>query len=324
MNSGIKSVFLVCVSLLLASCGKTSIFTNGAPTSLDTVVEPSFRVVELLDNVDVELKHGDAAHPAGSVHIEAGENIIENVHVDFEEDNKKITVRNKNTNNWLRPYDNHAISATIYYDSLYQVIFNSNGDLVTDHIKGINVLSDSDSTIIDTTIVHLDTIITHTDTVIKKHKLSLWLTVLGGAGDISLKTNTECFYISYIEGTAAVTVEGYAGIAQTTTEPGCHGPIDANGLETRFHFVTSYGTHRIKTNAFNLVKARNYNNGTIHFLEYRSLEQIYVFDSIHPYPVPQLVEVICPKNGVNYNDEIYQTQEYQNGMVAGLIKDTIP
>ena len=125
-------IFLVFFSLLLCSCGK-DIFSNGPVVEEDRTVHGNYQVIELLDNVDVTLIHRKEEMTPGHIHLRTCENLIEKIGTEIHGDT--LTISNNNKFNWLRPYD-YPLYMTVYYDTVKEIIFNSNGNLSTDTLYG--------------------------------------------------------------------------------------------------------------------------------------------------------------------------------------------
>lgn len=258
-------LFLAFVSLLLSSCGKEIFFSNGDTKDEIRRLEGGFSVIEMYDNVNVHLKHRADTMAPGLTHIylRTGENILPNITTEIHEDT--LTIHNENILNWLRPYD-ITIDMTVYYDSIREIIFLSNGDLRTDTLRGYMMLD-------------LDTL---------PH---LYINVEGGAGDIQLLTHCRRLHTTYNFGTATLTLTGDARIAYTSASYNCHGPIDATGLETNIHYIYSYGTNTIKAKAYHEINANNHNNGYVYYLKYT--EQLWneTSQSYSSVSCPEIVNV---------------------------------
>ena len=251
----LRNVLLVCVSALLCSCAKAPL-TNGDTVSRTDTVDGRFGVVMLYDNVDVILRHCDGDHSPGSYRITTGKNLIDNIKVEnpVRKINGKdslmtdtVMIHNYNRLNWIRPYD-YELKLELYYKSISEIVFNSNGMLETDAIQGVakgETTPKGDG---------------KTDSGIIK------LTVEGGSGDVKLRV--DCFQLDteYAFGTAKVYLSGTSPIANTNCGYDSHGPVDARGLWTNYHFIHHYGTNYVKAFAKHEISAHNYNNGVIQYV----------------------------------------------------------
>lgn len=260
-------------SLILCSCGKLPL-SNGKLTEETRHVDGKFKVLEMLDNVDVELvKEPTASATTTRIHVEANENLIDNITAEIHGDT--LTIRNENQADWIRPYD-YTDVVTVYYDTLYRIIFNSNGALHSDTLHGYLTPGNPDP---------------------KSH---LYLSVDGGSGDIDLTVDVDWINTIYNWGTSAITLKGDAKIANTSASYNCHGPINAQEMEANYHFVYSYGTGKITAKAFQEVNANNYNNGVICYVRYHTTREETVwghFDDEGVWVPPYTVDVThsCPK-----------------------------
>ncbi|MBR4391171.1 MAG: DUF2807 domain-containing protein [Bacteroidales bacterium] len=255
----VPSIFLVFISLLLASCSKDVFFTNGPTVEEDRLVEGHFRFLEMHDNVNVRLVHRDRQDNPDltPIHIETGENLIPKIRTAIHGDT--LTIGNDNTLNWLRNYD-YPLNVTVYYDSIYKITFDSNGDLVTDTLRGM-VSHDEGNSL-----------------------TTIRVNIIGGSGNLNLAVHCQRLHTNYEFGTACLTTKGSARIAYTTTNYNSHGPIDDLALETNIHYIYAYGTNDIKVKAFHEIQARNQNNGSIYYLKYigkRWNYQTQSFDDVH-------------------------------------------
>ena len=282
-------VLLALISLLLVSCGKDIFLSNGPTTQITRKVQGTFRYLEMYDNVDVNLVHSSelANDSTTIIKITTGENLLNGIGTVIHGDTLVIT--NDNILNWIRPYD-YPLVATVYYDSLYKILFNSNGNLTSDTLRGYNKPTS------DTTTNYLS---------------HLYLRVEGGSGDINLLMHCDRLHTNYNFGTSAITIKGDSRIAYTTTSFNSHGPFDALDLETNIHYVYASGTSITKVKAFHQVQIENNNNGVNYYAEYVGHKTIYQYDTVSHIHVPVLVNVTCPEL-VSFNDTKYNTWEYYN------------
>lgn len=285
----VPTVLLVLISLLLCSCSKDIFFSNGPTTQTIRMVPGRFRFIEMYDNVDVKLVHSDGTGNDSTtlVKITTGENLVPAITTEIHGDT--LFIRNENVLNWIRPYD-YPLETIVYYDTLYKIVFNSNGNLSSDTLRGYNRPT--------------------SDTV--NHFLShLYLRVEGGSGDIKLLTHCDRLHTNYEFGTSAVTIEGDARIAYTTTSYNSHGLFDASRLETNIHYVYASGTNITKVKAFHQVQIENNNNGVNYYIEYPGTKTTYQYEPSLHTNVPVTLDVTCPEI-LSFNGTAYNTLEYQN------------
>lgn len=271
----LRNVLLVCISALLCSCGKVPL-SNGETTTLQDTVNSSFRVVMAYDNVDILLRHADADHVAGSYKITTGENLIRNIKIEnpvHKIDGKDsvsldtIEIHNYNELNWVRPYD-YELKVVLYYDSISEIVCNSNGTIETDIMKGTYIPGAGSGD-------------EYTGAM-----RSLKLRINGGSGDVKVKV--DCFQLDtdYDFGTAKVFLEGRSPIATTHCSYNSHGPIDAKSLWTNYHYVYHYGTNYVFVYARHMVNAYNYNNGVIQYVYDPQANIPQVIDTVGQYIGP--------------------------------------
>lgn len=264
MKRKLDILLLACISLLCFSCKE---FSNGTVTEKQYTMGTPFQVIELCDNVNVTLKHSDAINPAGKVIIRTGENLIDRITTEIEEqqievdtDNgtdtllfNKLVIRNENTLDFLRPYD-YTLDMTVYYDTLLKIFFNSNGSITTDTLRGYNYLTDF-STEDDSTVYSLEP--------------NLLLEIIGGSGEFTILTNCYRLITKYAQGTSNITIRGLVERAETFGDYECHGIINDINLEANlYHRVIYYGTNTVYTKAFKQIIARNDNIGRIFYARY--------------------------------------------------------
>lgn len=314
------NILLACSSLcllMLFSCGKNSIFSNGETVerTLD-YSEHAFSVLELCDDVDVELLHSDPDHPSGTIFIRAGENLIDHIIADTSKSDT-VTINNLNKMNWLRPFE-AVREMTIYYDTLSTILFNSNGKLNSDIIAGFDIPMTVDSIIIinSDTITLVDTIpipdtISSTSEIVRS---ALMVQILGGSGILNLKVNCYKLDILYQAGTADVNVSGNAPISYVYTDENAHGPVRCNKLTSNIFYITAYGTNIVAAKAFHAIDAYNYNNGIVCYVGYQGLRKIFVNNNL-TYDT-----VSCPEI-LQYNGNSISSQSYTDS-IPGLRKVT--
>ena len=296
-----RSVFLlVFASVILGSCSKWS---NGTIIPDTRYVDENIRIIELRDNVNVTLAHADMNHKAGCIEILAGEKLLDGITtetVEVEEtefyEHETITnlvIRNDNTLSHLRPYD-YDISMTVYYDSLYQIIFNSNGTLDTDTLRGMAIRES-------------DTVVSRTCSI----------QVEGGSGELDAKIACDKSITKYQEGTATVNLSGRVTFAYTSASYNCHGQIHAKDLYSHIHYIKPYYSNSlIDAQAYYMLDVKNENIGVVRYLRYRTTivthpwnEESHQFDTI-------IEPVQCPRI-IRYNGDYYNTWTYNNS-IPGL------
>ena len=307
-------ILLACISLLCA-CSKSP-FSNGEVSDYYRVADQPFQIVEIGDDLDVSLKHCDHEHPAGTIIIRIGENLIDGIGTDVEERTVEndgdtlvlnaLVISNNNTFNYLRPYD-FTREMTVYYDSLLMVIFNSNANLVqTDTLRGylFNTQFTQDT-------IEWDSLAPN-----------LILEVDGGSGNFNVLTNCYRLSTKYIHGTSNLNIKGNATMASTFADYDCHGVINSKDLNTHISYITTYGTNTIKTKSYHMLDVKNHNIGEVHYLRYWVQKQEQVWnDTLHQIDTV-ITQVLCPEV-IRYNGEYINIWHYNNDEngIPGLVQE---
>lgn len=303
MKRVLDVILLVFASVVFGSCSK-NVFSNGdLKERKDTIVEP-FRSIEFCDDVNVTIRHCDEDHIAGLIHLRTGENLMDSITTTIQKEGQgnRLVIHNNNTLNYLRPY-NYTLEMTVWYDTLHTLVFNSNGTVHTDTLRGILVCD---------TIANDSTV----------HKQKMQINIIGGSGDLVFLMGGGLLYTDYKAGTGNVYAKGASSYAHTQTKYECHGIIDYRNMEIHNHDIFHQGTNRIYTKVFSNLRVRNLNNGEVHYLKYRK----QTFDFIppsegDPWGHHELVWHFCPE-ALNYNDKMINSWTYKNNL-PGLVKDTI-
>ena len=246
MKRKLDILLLACISLLCFSCKK---FSNGDVTERQYIVDSPFQVIELCDNVNVKLKHSDAANPAGKVIVKTGENLIDLITTKIEEQAievdtdygtdtlffNKLVIRNENTLDFLRPYD-YTLDMTV---------------------RGYEYLTDfsTDNDSVPGTFYSLAP--------------NLLLEIEGGSGEFTVLTNCYRLITKYAQGTSNINVKGLVERAETFGDYESHGIINGIDLEADlYHRVIYYGTNTVYAKAFRRIIAKNDNIGRIFYARY--------------------------------------------------------
>ena len=316
MKKELAVFLLACASVLCFSCSD-GILSNGPLKTDDYDLDP-FRVIEMCDNINVTLKRCNPSHPKEKVHVEAGENIIDNIHAIVHGDT--LTISNGNSYNYLRPYTD-AIEMTVYFDSIAKIIFSSNGTLkILDTLKGISTALDTYDTIhlVDTVIdLSGDTLIQVTDSLFITKLNTFEIEIQDGSGTANILTNCQRLKTGYYYGTACIYGKGYAGYAQTYASHNSHGIIDYRELENNIHSITYNGTNRVFVKVLHEINISNNNNGEIHFMKYvTSTEELVFNDSLHHYDTVNISK-LRPEH-LRYNGDYISVWRY-NDTIPGLV-----
>lgn len=302
---------LACISLL-CTCSKNP-FSNGEVYEYERMAGQPFQMVEIGGNLNVTLKHCDADHPAGTIVIKIGENLIDHIETEIEErlvenDDDTLTmnalvIRDNNTHTYLRPYD-YTREMTVYYDSLLKITFNSNAELMqSDTLRGYLV---STHFVQDT--IEWDSLASN-----------LFLEVEGGSGNFNILSNCYKLTTKYIHGTSTLTIKGKATLAATYADYDCHGIINSKELDTHIHYIKTFSTNIIRAKAYHLLDVKNGNIGEVHYLRYWTLNEEHVWNDSLMQLDTIFEQVLCPK-AIRYNSEYINIWSYNNE-IPGLVKD---
>ena len=315
MKKELAVFLLACVSVLCFSCNN-AVIPNGPLMTDEYRLEDPFCIVEMRDNININLKKSNQTHQGGTIYVEAGENIIDNIRTNVHGDT--LTIYNDNSFNYLRPYNN-AVEMTVYFDSLYKIVFCSNGTLNTlDTIKGIHIPLQDTINYSDTIIGPSgDTVIQLNDSITDKTLSTFEIQIHGGSGTANILTQCQRLVTDYHAGTACIYGKGYAGYAQTYGTHNSHGIIDYSALETNLHSITYFGTNRIYIKVLHEIIANNYINGEIHFMKYVTSNEEYEWnDNLHQMDTI-LVNKLHPEY-LHYNGNYIAVWRY-NDSIPGLI-----
>lgn len=302
-------ILLACISLLLGSCNKFSIGDIIEETR--PPVEP-FQVVEIRDDINVSLRHSNADTLAGTVRIRTGANLIDDILAQTEEhleiDGKdtlrytKLVISNDNSVSYLRPY-NHTPQMTVWYDTLYKIIFHSNGLIRTDTLRGYSFPT------------HFSSDSLEWDSLAP----NLLLEVEGGSGNFNVLTNCYKLIAKYIHGTSTLNIKGKATLASTYADYDCHGVINSKDLNTHIYYITTYSTNIIKTRAYHLLDIKNGNVGEVHYLKYFTQKELHLWnDTLHQ--TDTVIQTIISPEIIRYNGEYINIWTYNNE-IPGLVKE---
>ena len=219
-NAIVPLFFLV--SLTLFSCQKTgSLFSNGKPVTESRNLDSVFSAVCMYNNINVELVQSNQPH----IELTCPENLIDKITTTVE--NGSLIIRNENNFNWLRSYD-YECNMTVYYDSIDQIDYASNGKLMArDSLRGLAVP--------DT----LKDISGNDSLVIMKHTFRL--NISEGSGDMNLTFSCDILKNGISNGTSEVTLKGNVGYAEHLLKS--YGKLDARELNTNIISVQSSTTN---------------------------------------------------------------------------------
>ena len=254
MKTILNVVLLAFVSVVISSCSK---FSNGVVRQKEVFLDRKFQIVEMCDNVNVDLKHCDKKNPAGTIIIRASENLLENISTEIvgtaldTTSYNKLIIKNNSSFDYLRP-DNYTLEMTVYYDSLLMLIFNSNGTINTDFLRGYKTPVTSEGEV--------------------KYLSNLRIEVNGGSGDFTVLTNCELARAYYLFGTSNLILKGTAAASIIYGDYNCNGIIDARALVSNWTTINYLGTNTVWTNTVDYLKIINNSIGRVFYHEFTATD----------------------------------------------------
>ena len=261
MKRNVIAVLFFLVSMLTSSCTKMDqLFNNGKPVTEQREVGQRFSAISMYNNVNVKLVQSNRPH----LELTCPENLIEKVTTEVTGDT--LIIKNENEHNWLRSYD-YSIDLTVYYDSLREITYFSNGDLrCTDSLKGYSTLS------IDT--ISIDSL--NIDTIEAYWNRGFTLRIKEGSGDIDLCLNCDVLKTVFSYGTSKITLHGTAGYAEHYIKS--YGCIHAEALNSNIVKVMSESTNDIYVWARSQLVAYLSSIGNVYYKGYPWIEKYCMGD----------------------------------------------
>jgi len=192
------------ISLLLVSCDKDLLNfpkSAGNTVTITRPVENNYTKIYLNDDVNLVITQGDTY----TIKLEGGENLLPQIETLISD--STLTIRNKNTFNWLRSYDKEI---TAY--------------VTLPHILELQYAATST--------------VTNTDTI---REDSLTVTATGGSGYIDLIIKTGTAKLSIISGSADMKFSGRTGVNFIFSDG--YGPFNCLNLESGFLFMRNSSTN---------------------------------------------------------------------------------
>lgn len=199
LNTGLMIVFVL--TLPFTSCKKDGFFDFAKSTGKEvTITRPAgsnFNKIFLNDDIDLVITQGNTY----KITLKGGENVLPEVETSITD--STLTIRNKNTFNWVRSYD-RRITAYVTMPHILELEFKATST------------------------------VTNTDTI---REDSLTVKATGGSGYIDLIIKTGTSKLSITQGSADMKIRGYSGVSYIFN--GSYGPIRCLGLESNFLFMRS-------------------------------------------------------------------------------------
>lgn len=247
-----RSWFIVLLALFVSSC-EPAPWTNGKPVTETRWFEEDIRAIHFYHDINVTLIEADTFR----IDITTGENLMEKITSTVE--NGTLYLKNENIRYWIRSYD-YPLDVKVYHNSIREIHYESWGDLK------------SEGYISQDTINHLDLIVNH------------------GSGHIDLKFNCKSLNLRTYDGTAKVTVAGYADYSYIYHN--ARNNIYANDLISREANAHVEYEGSIYVNCINKLDAVVNDFGSIYYN--RDVKELNA--TITPSPAPNSRGVIEPYN----------------------------
>jgi len=219
----IVSVFII---LLFSGCQKINMCDCFKSTGKPTVEHreiPYFEHIILEDNVNIILTQDNEC----SVKVHAGENIIGSIITEV--NNNTLTIRNDNTCDWVRSY-NDDIDVYLSVENLVSIVYRAAGDIIS------------------------------TNTIVSD---SLNIGVWDGSGSIDLDILTVKSVLSLHYGTVDFHIQGTTEVNYIYASS--FGPFYCEDLEANFTFMNNRGSNNCYVNCKTRLEVTIENIGNIYY-----------------------------------------------------------
>ncbi|MCS7076140.1 MAG: DUF2807 domain-containing protein [Bacteroidia bacterium] len=122
------TIILLNLTLLFFSCNKENapdIFKSTGEIKTQTRLLPGFHTLYINDHIEIEIKQANE-HKA---EITAGKNLIPKIKLEVED--STLTIRNRNTANWVRSYQKDDVKITLYMPIVKKIYQYGSGKIFT-------------------------------------------------------------------------------------------------------------------------------------------------------------------------------------------------
>lgn len=219
--------WLIVISLILISCEKGQFFDfakrTGKTVRISRTVDNPFTRIYLNDDVNLVITQG----PTYDIKLEGGENLLPDVETNIND--STLTIRNKNTFNWLRSYD-YKITAYVTLPYL------------------LNLLYEATSTVSNTDTLRQD---------------SLFVISNGGSGYINLVVNINSTHFSINNGSVDMNISGRSGLNYIFSNG--YGPFHCSDLNTTYTYISNFSSNDCYINADYLLEYKIKGLGNIYY-----------------------------------------------------------
>lgn len=201
----LSSLILIIIPLLSGSCQKDQLFDfakrSGKTMTITRPIDGKFTKIFLNDDVNLVITQ-DTAY---EIKLEGGENLLPGIETTLSD--STLTIRNNNTFNWLRSYD-QKITAYISLPHLLNLQYNATST------------------------------VTNTDTI---REDSLSVASIGGSGYINLTIKTHTAKLAITSGSADMNIKGITGLNFIFL--GSYGSFHCLDLQSTFLYMRNAGTN---------------------------------------------------------------------------------
>ncbi len=205
LHKSLLFFMLTATVLLFASCEKGHFFdftkSTGEKVTISRPANDNFTRIYIKDDVDLVITQGNVY----SIRLEGGENLLPAIETSIVD--STLTIRNNNTFNWVRTYD-EKITAFVTLPHILDIKYEATSR------------------------------VTNTDTI---REDSLSVSSSGGSGYIDLIIKTGTAKLSIINGSVDMKIRGISAVSFIYS--GGYGPFHCLDLETAFLFMRNASTN---------------------------------------------------------------------------------
>jgi hypothetical protein len=222
----ITSMLLI-LSLLIISCEKGQLLDfakrTGKTVTVFRPVEDVFTKIYLNDDVNLVITQGAVYE----IKLEGGENLLSGVETNIID--STLTIRNKNTFNWLRSYD-YKITAYVTLPDLLDLRYEAT------------------STVSNTDTLRGD---------------SLFVVSTGGSGYINMLVDFNSTHFSINNGSVDMNISGKSGVNYIFSNG--YGPFHCSDLKTTFTYISNFSSNDCYINVDYLLEYKIKGLGNIYY-----------------------------------------------------------
>lgn len=227
MLKSLTSLLLIATSLFLVSCEKGDFFDfakrAGKTVTIIRPIDENFTQINLNDDVNLVITQGTAYN----IKLEGGKNLLPGIETSISD--SILTIRNNNTYNWLRSY-NDKITAYVTLPHLLELRYNATST------------------------------VTNTDTI---REDSLTVISIGGSGYINLTIRTGISKLYTTNGSVDMNIKGKTGLNFIFL--GAYGAFHCLDLKSPFLYIRNAGTNDCYVNVLHHLEYEINGLGNIYY-----------------------------------------------------------